>query len=230
MKLLDFVDKIYYINLPNRSDKNEAILEHFKLLGLESKVTRLIATSPTDLGYVRGLDNKFTNLQSNIAFSHSHMRVVKSAFDEGLENILVFEDDGRIYSEDPSNPLQHIEAAIDQIKDIPNWDILFLGATIGGDRLKMVGPNLIKVDVTVCSHAYILNRKTFSKLLDCNPTQYYDCALSTYLREKYVVYPLAAEQVFINSTDIGESNHTPGISFWKAQLEKPIDILYSRRN
>jgi hypothetical protein len=225
MKLLDFVDAIFYINLSARTDKNDAITAHFNELGLMQKVVRIPGRSPADLGYSRlptGKYELYTYSEGNAA---AHRDILQRASAAGMKNILVFEDDGRIFA-DEGNPVALTELAISQIADIPDWQILFLGATIGDERLRLVGPNLAKVDITVCSHAFILNERAFDILLQVNPSREYDCCLARTLTQKYVVYPLNAIQFFLNKTDIGETDYTPNIDFWRDQLNKPIDRLY----
>jgi hypothetical protein len=225
MPLLDFVDAIFYINLPARTDKNAAITAHFEELGLTPKVVRILGRSPADLGYTRLPDGKYELYTYSEGNAAAHREILQRAKAASMKNILIFEDDGRIYA-DEGNPVTLTELAIAQIAKIPDWEILFLGVTIGDERLRMVGPNLAKVDNTVCSHAFILNERAFDPLLAANPSREYDCCLALTLKEKYVVYPLNAIQFFLNKTDIGETDYTPNVDFWRDQLNKPIDRLY----
>jgi hypothetical protein len=224
MKLLDFVDAIFYINLPARTDKAAAMVQHLDALGLLSKTICVPGRTPAELGFTPKDDGTYDHIAYSAGNAAAHLDIVQRAYAANMENILVLEDDGRIYAE-TGHPLWPVETALDQLAQIPDWEILFLGATIGDERLQLVAPNLVKVAVTVCSHAFIMNRRIFAPILGEKWGHSYDCCLSNSFRQKYVVYPLGAIQVFINSTDIG-NGHTPGVSFWAAQLDRPIDRLY----
>jgi hypothetical protein len=219
-KLIDFVDCIFYINLPHRTDKNSAMLAHLKELDLESKVIRIDGKTPAELGCLPLADGGYKIEQYSAGNAAAHMEIVKKAKAQGMNNILVLEDDCRIYA-DNQPPLNPTEAAIEQISKIKDWEILFLGATIVDENLDLISPNLVKVSVTVCSHAFILNYRAFDVLLNTNPKIYYDCCLSRSLNQKYVVYPLGAIQVHLNKTDIGDTC-TRDLNFWQSQLKKPI--------
>jgi hypothetical protein len=225
MTLLDFVDAIFYINLAARTDKNDAIIAHFADLGLSSKVVRVPGRAPAELGHSRLPTGKYELYAYSEGNAAAHRDILQRAASAGMQNILVFEDDGRIYA-DEGDPVALTELAIAQITKIPDWEILFLGATVGGDRLQLVAPNVAKVESAVCSHAFILNERAFGPMLRANPSREYDCCLARTLMQKYVVYPLNAIQVFINKTDIGETDYTPNVGFWRDQLNKPVDRLY----
>jgi hypothetical protein len=227
MKLVDFVDAVFYINLPARQDKDVAIRQHLSELGLLDKTIRVPGVTPADLGFAPDANGHYEIFHYSCGNAAAHLDIVKRADAAGMENILVLEDDGRIYA-DEGDPLAITERAISQIQNIPDWEILFLGATVGDERLQMVAPNLVKAAVTVCSHAFILNRRAFPAILPGHWKNAYDCCLSNGFRQKYVVYPLNAIQVFINRTDIGSGiGHTMDVSYWRAQLDKPIDKLYT---
>lgn len=227
MKLLEFVDAIFYINLPARTDKDAAMRQHLAALGLLDKTIRVPGRTPAELGFTPKADGTYEAIEYSAGNAAAHLDIVQRAFDANMENILVLEDDGRIYAE-TGDPLWPVEAALDQLAQIPDWELLFLGATIGDERLQLVAPNLAKVAVTVCSHAFIMNRRIFAPILGEKWGHSYDCCLSNSFQHKYVVYPLGAIQVFINHTDIG-TGHTPDVSFWAAQLARPLDRLYEQK-
>lgn len=72
----EFVDKVVYINIPSRTDRNDHMKEFTKIFG--DKVTRLDGVQRTP-GY--------------LGCSQSHVRAVMLAMSHGWKNVLILEDD-----------------------------------------------------------------------------------------------------------------------------------------
>lgn len=85
---LDYFDRIFVINLPSRLDRRREISLQLKSIGLElnkGNVVLFPAIRPADPG-------GFPNVGTRGCFM-SHLEVVRIARNEGLERILVLEDD-----------------------------------------------------------------------------------------------------------------------------------------
>lgn len=87
-RLIDFFDRTYIINLEDRSDRRRGVEGEFRAIGMEvpnEKVRFYTAVRPTVQG-------DFYSIGAKGSFS-SHRNVLKLAADEGLDNVLVVEDD-----------------------------------------------------------------------------------------------------------------------------------------
>jgi len=102
-------DKIIYINLDTRTDRNERILNEFKRLGFpEEKIQRFSATS------YQGCPNTGCLL--------SHASVLEMAYDMDLKNVLILEDDF-VFIEDADKVNEDLKTFFDLKLD---WDVVML--------------------------------------------------------------------------------------------------------
>jgi glycosyl transferase family 25 len=103
------IDKIIYINLDTRTDRNERILNEFKRLGFpEEKIQRFSATS------YQGCPNTGCLL--------SHASVLEIAYDMDLKNVLILEDDF-VFIEDADKVNDDLKTFFDLKLD---WDVVML--------------------------------------------------------------------------------------------------------
>jgi len=103
------IDKIIYINLDTRTDRNERILNEFKRLGFpEEKIQRFSATS------YQGCPNTGCLL--------SHASVLEMAYDMDLKNVLILEDDF-VFIEDADKVNDDLKTFFDLKLD---WDVVML--------------------------------------------------------------------------------------------------------
>ena len=103
------IDKIIYINLDTRTDRNERILNEFKRVGFpEEKIQRFSASS------YEGCPNTGCLL--------SHATVLEMAYDMDLKNVLILEDDF-VFIEDADKVQQDLKTFFDMKI---NWDVLML--------------------------------------------------------------------------------------------------------
>lgn len=103
------IDRIIYINLDTRTDRNERILNEFKRVGFpEEKIQRFSATS------YQGCPNTGCLL--------SHASVLEMAYDMDLKNVLILEDDF-VFIEDAGKVQQDLKTFFDMKID---WDVLML--------------------------------------------------------------------------------------------------------
>ena len=132
MKLFNFVDEAYYINLDSRVDKKEIIEQHFKELGILEFVKRRSAFSPPDLGYSILENGKYDPVSYGRCCLYTHVQLIKEAKEKGLSNILLFEDDAKFYMEGEYHPLEVIQDSINQLQNFSNWELFYLGTDPGG--------------------------------------------------------------------------------------------------
>lgn len=152
MKLNDFFDKIYCINIDRRTDRWESCLKEFEKYSLD--VERFSATDGNkdnyDLGYP--YDNE-------LAGAISHLNVIKKAKELNLKTVLILEDDVEFLNE--LNDL--FPFFIKQLPD--NWDFInFGGNHIGG--LHNISPNIGKMNKSYALHAYGVNSKSYNQIIE----------------------------------------------------------------
>jgi len=147
MKLNDFFDKIYCINLDDRPDRWEQALNEFKKVGLND-VERFSAVKHD---------------KGAIGCRESHLNIIKKSKDDKLNNVLIFEDDVLFIE---SN-IKFISETLEQLKNT-DWSLFYLGATVDPNvsHLVSVTENLLKTNFAYTTHAYGINSKIFDKILN----------------------------------------------------------------
>lgn len=158
-------DKIYCINLVSKPERLQDAMDEFKKIGLEN-VTAFHATDAVEkqLFDPRG---RFT--PGMMGCFNSHWRIFKEAFDQGLERIMVFEDDITF--------VEHLNPILTEVlKSIPqDWEFAWLGYKERGDgkpREKVSDWWAIPKD-TFGTHAYMVNsRKAIINILARISTQH----------------------------------------------------------
>jgi glycosyl transferase family 25 len=117
MNLQDFFSRVYIINLPERVDRKRGIERELKGIGLEfsaKKVEIFPAIRPVE-------KLAFPSLGILGCFL-SHLEIIRTAKREGLNNVLIMEDDLAI-----SSRFSSLEKdLLNDLKQL-NWDLVFLG-------------------------------------------------------------------------------------------------------
>ena len=160
-------DKIWCINLDSRPDRWRYMQNHFARFGLGDKVERFSAVDVrSDPGLQRHqklLKNNFS-LLAMCGCMLSHRQIVESARAAGLRNVLVFEDDIKILSDN----IASIGESLDELSAW-EWDVFYLGATYHWG-LEAVSKNLVRVSHgALATHAIAYNAKVFDKVLELLP-------------------------------------------------------------
>jgi GR25 family glycosyltransferase involved in LPS biosynthesis len=190
MKINEFFEEAYYINLKSRVDRFEHITKELKSNNLDNFVKQYEAISA----------NPKTPQNCVIASGTSHRNLIQHAKNSNLKNILILEDD--VFFK-PSG-IEIIEKSLDSLKD-KEWDIFYLSANIFDNPLKLVGENLIRIDGCYCIHAYAVNNRAYDRLLKYIPETDppFDAYITINAFEKYSAYPLAISQYESISDNVG---------------------------
>jgi GR25 family glycosyltransferase involved in LPS biosynthesis len=155
---------------------------------------------------------------------HSHIEVIKNAFNKGYKNILIFEDDVV-----PTHLFGN-EIVI-KIKDffrLQDWDVFYFGMLplsydiydpIAFFQAPYVSKHIVKFN-PLNTHAYALNRSGMSKILSTYSTfignEHYDIFLSKLHMKSYCVVPILFSQKFC----MGSDNEIKGNSEFLKHIEK----------
>jgi GR25 family glycosyltransferase involved in LPS biosynthesis len=148
-KGLNRLEKIFYINLSHREDRNASIVSQLKKLGVkEEKIERIEAEHDVLNGH-RGC-------------ALSHIKALKLAQEKGLREVLILEDDAFFLADN-----DEIEAHLGYFYDrIETYDIFFLGG-----RIKKSEPSsfagISRVKSFRRAHAYLVQSHYIPKLLAC---------------------------------------------------------------
>ncbi len=223
MKIENFVSEGFYVNLDRKVNRDKQCQKQLKKYKLENLVKRYSAIDA--FGYEKKCDFQSEDwYKCAKANSDSQINIIKYAKEKKLKNILIFEDDFYFFENQLFNPIEQIEKALDDIKDL-NWDILYLGGTLLDEEIRMITPNLIKIDYMLCAHAYILNNHIYDKIFELkNLTPLMDNLLNVCASNKYSVYPCSVVQNGNDYSDIG-GHKVSDPSLFINSYSKPIRNL-----
>lgn len=223
MRIQDFVDEAYYINLDYRTDRREFMENQLKSLGLIDFIKRVPGVNVFNkTEYIRENNDKM--FLAGQACSLAHQNVIRMAKNNGSKNVLILEDDALFYNCESYQGLNIIESALDNLSKVDNWEIFYLGSNIFDKELNLVSNNLIKCECCVSLQGYIVNHTCFDKILENKfdkPYDVMDIFVNNNFKEKYMVYPVTLLQKGNDVSDIG-GHTTMGNDFWINQFNKPI--------
>ena len=141
-------DKIYCINLKSRDDKYNYCRNLFGKLKMPVIFYR-VDVHPTNR--VQGC-------------FESHLNLVKKAYDDDCQNVLILEDDIKPSSTGMENP-ELLSESVSFMKE-NDWDIFYLGLCPHFFSLpEKIGKRIYKLN-NACTHAYVLNRPYMKKIKD----------------------------------------------------------------
>jgi glycosyl transferase family 25 len=187
MNNYNFFDKIYCINLKHRTDRYNSSLKFFRKLNINVKYF---------------LADKHPNGGRYGCFD-SHINVIKDAFYNNYNNILIFEDDVKIAKYYSNNLLNKAIYFMNN----NDWDIFYLGYFPFSYNYKynIISNNIISSN-PFGGHAYCLNKKSIKIILN-NYQQvigkmHFDMWLSLENKFKtFCIAPIIFDQHFNFKTD-----------------------------
>jgi hypothetical protein len=133
--LLEFFDRVYIINLPERVDRYDEIREELGMIGIaidDPKVTIMH-------GQWSESANGFSSLGAYGNFM-SHLRILRDARSRGLRNVWIMEDDAIFRRQARSVELQ--SRIVARLRE-GAWDLCYLGHRISAARLKSLPGSLL---------------------------------------------------------------------------------------
>ena len=113
MQLADYFDAAYYINLAYRTDRRAEVERELQRARISA--TRFEAIRPDSAG-------EFPTLGTHGCFM-SHLGVLKQAYEEGHDRVIIFEDDLLLR---PALVEQQAEV-VEQLQKHADWDFVFFG-------------------------------------------------------------------------------------------------------
>ena len=174
-KILNFFDDAYYINLDSRDDRRKLFETQCKELGIKAKRFSAIQPGfdiipPNALKELQLLEpmtdesryHKYRIKANGIGCTLSHKAVIKQARDQGLQNILIFEDDCKFLPAWQSE----IKSVIEDLNKV-DWDVVYFGGELNSNTISITNNlNLVVNGGVYCNHAYAVNKRFFDPIIN----------------------------------------------------------------
>lgn len=158
-QVVDYFQRIYIINLPERTDRRAEMAAQLALIGLSldnPKVHLFPAIKPIDAG-------EFESIGARGCF-YSHLAVLKDAKSRDLNRILIFEDDLN-FSKDFLQRSDELLANLAQT----NWDVFYGGCVIQEQTSPADNQTIIEIPATtsvMTAHFIGFQNEIISQLVD----------------------------------------------------------------
>jgi GR25 family glycosyltransferase involved in LPS biosynthesis len=142
-----FFDKIYCINLDERTDRWELAEKELESVGITN--------------YIRF--SAIKNENGAIGCRDSHIEVIKHAKKNNYNRILIFEDDFIFINKNQ----ELINKTLTQLEKI-NYDIFYFGATLEKNYgiLKKIDENIVNTNFAYALHAYSVNPRCYDFIIN----------------------------------------------------------------
>jgi glycosyl transferase, family 25 len=152
---LNLFEKIIYINLPHRKDRENSLLKELERLQVKKDKIIKITAHNDPLNGTRGC-------------AISHLEALKTAIELNLDNVLILEDDC-IFPRKVSFINKTIAEVLKHLQN--DWDAICLGGLIL--KYKDTKHSFIKrICYSECAHAYVVNKHYLPMLYCCFKTAY----------------------------------------------------------
>lgn len=188
MGIKEFFKKGYYINLDRRVDRKETFEREMDKYGLKDFFERVSAEDGGD------------NPDFNIRHAHcslTYYKLFQRIYDEGHEDVVIFEDDAYFYNNDDYNGFDIVNLALDELKNF-DWDMFYFGGHPGRE-MEIVSKHLVHCPYILTTHAVGYKRHVIKRVID-QYKPFYDSAIDGWYAhrpeiKKYLVYPLSVPQI-----------------------------------
>ncbi len=209
MKIQDFFEKGYYINLDRRIDRRIQFEEEMSKYGLSHFFERVSAEDSIN-------EPDFIKKHSYCALTYYNL--FKRIYDDGYENVLIFEDDAYFY-DDPNelSGIQLVQNALDELIEFEDWDMIYFGGH-PIHEVQIVSTTLMRAPTILTCHAVGYKRNVIKRVLD-EYKPFVDSAIDGWYGQrhdiiKYLVYPIAVSQRD-GASDLDKGGNSVGIPVFK---------------
>lgn len=209
MKIQDFFEKGYYINLDRRVDRRIQFEEEMSKYGLSDFFERVSAEDSIN-------EPDFIKKHSYCALTYYNL--FKRIYDDGYEHVLIFEDDAYFYDgPDELKGIQLVQNALDELIEFKDWDMIYLGGH-PIHEVQIVSNTLMRAPTILTTHAVGYKRNVIKRVLD-EYKPFVDSAIDGWYGQrhdiiKYLVYPIAVPQRD-SISDLDQNGSGVGISGFK---------------
>jgi glycosyl transferase family 25 len=158
MKITEFFNKTFCINLERRPDRWDECLSEFDKHGI-TNVDRFIAVDGKNL--TQSLSGFMT--PSRMALVQTNIQIIEEAIKNDYDSILILEDDVEF---DPQ--VVEMDSYFDLLPD--DWDMLYFGGNhnthVGSPPPNIINEKVCKLHNTYSTHCVAINKRAFQKVLD----------------------------------------------------------------
>jgi hypothetical protein len=189
MKITDFFDKTFCINLDRRFDRWEECLIEFKKYGIED-VVRWSAIDGNNINKLGSCEKS-----SQTALILTNIDIIEDSIKNNLKNVLIMEDDIKFNDE--------VYNISEYFKYLPeDWDMVYFGGNhnshMGVNPPLIINEKVCKLHYTFTTHCVGINGKSFNTIINKlkefnNPLDVIYTDLQRSLNV-YCFYPLIATQ------------------------------------
>ena len=209
IKVNDFFDKVYLINLKRRPDKLKTSTDLLNKLGIEFKLFEAIDFCdgiPADYP-VQPIHDSFLAKSKPGAFGcfMSHIEIIKDAKANKYNKILIFEDD--VAAEE-----NFVSLFSQKVKDLPDdWKLFYLGASgHTGVPKKRITDNISQTFESFTTGSYGVHSSIYDTILEeektpCKPIDLFYVRCIQNVNPCYVVTPTIMWQA-AGFSDIAQAN------------------------
>lgn len=194
MKINEFFQKGYYINLDRRTDRRLEFENEMSNVGLLDFFERISAED--------GINEKEI-WKKHYYCAMTYMKLYEKIYDEGYEYFVIFEDDAQFYNHEEITGIELAEKALDELNNFSDWDMIYFGG-YPRSTMELVSPHLAVVEDILTTHAIGYKRSVIESILGKGVgnkyTLFYDAAaidgwlgsISTF--KKYLINPISVIQ------------------------------------
>jgi GR25 family glycosyltransferase involved in LPS biosynthesis len=156
MKINEYFDQVYCLNLDRRPDRMEKMQKRFDHFGIQFKRIQAIdGKCMTDAEFANNKFSKKIN-KNTLACALGHQKIFEDAKLNNHQKILIFEDDAMM--------VKDLKIKLQKILTI-DWDLIYLGATHYGGWSKVLN-GFYHPKSTCGTFAYALNKKAYEWIID----------------------------------------------------------------
>jgi GR25 family glycosyltransferase involved in LPS biosynthesis len=158
MKITEFFNKTFCINLERRTDRWDECLSEFNKHGI-TDVDRFIAVDGKNL--TQSLSGFMT--PSRTALVLTNVQIIEEAIKNDYESILILEDDVEFGPQ-----VVDMDSYFDLLPN--DWDMLYFGGNhnthVGSIPPNIINEKVCKLHNTYSTHCVAINKKAYQKVLD----------------------------------------------------------------
>lgn len=160
MKLNDFFDKIYCINLDRRPDRWKECELEFQKHNLSVERIPAIDGNPDNLSMKMKMPHQ-ENKPGIIGCNLSHLKVFKKALQDGANTFLVLEDD-IVFCDDLETQFEKCH------KQLPDdWKMIYFGGSHRGEKnVKQITENVYQITHTFTTHCQGMKKEMLQHAID----------------------------------------------------------------
>jgi len=189
MKIKHFFQKGYYLNLDRRVDRRVHFDNEMARVGLSDFFERVSSEDSI---------NEEDPVKKHCYCSLTYHKLFSRIYEEGYDNVLIFEDDAYFYDGGHRPGIEIVEKALDDLEKFPDWQMIYFGGHPIREVFE-VSENLYMAPTILTTHAVGYKRSVIKRVLD-EYKPFNDSAIDGWYGQrhdivKYLVNPIAVGQI-----------------------------------